>query len=785
MIYPIHEKYTRAMIWALALLAMIAINTGRGFAASPGTLNWRFTTGDDVRNSPLIGQGGIIYVGSGDSYIYAVNPDGSEAWKFPTGGVVYSSPVQGDDGSVYFGSGDKYLYALTADGKPRWRYETGDVIYGSPTIGPNGTIFFGGFDNHVYALNPDGTLKWKFETQSIVFTKPAVTSTGTVYCGSGDTYLYALNPDGTEKWKYQTGGGIFSDPAVGRDGTIYCGSLDNYVYALNADGTLKWRYKTGDGVYSNPFVGMDGTIYVGSWDSYIYALDAEGNLRWRYKTGKQVFSSPVVSVDGTVFCGSDDGYLYALNPDGTEKWKYLTGGVIDGQPAIGPDGTVLFGSWDDHLYALNENNTYFLPVFKPSPGFWSGLGVTNRNDTQVATVTANIYSTSGALLSTQSKAIQAGGQDAFVIGGGVSESGWIQVVSDEPLGGLNFLGRYVGSTSNYYLADVPFTGSLSVSLLIPHVAQNENWDTVLFLANPGSIAASVSLVYTDKSGEASPAYLVDIPAMGSTEVSVQTIGGSNAIRGGYVSISSNTGLTAFALYDNLKSVNYSYAGINAVDQALSYTTYEYALPVFKARPGYWSGFGVTNMNSTSLANVTATVYSQAGTAMETVPKTIPAGGQTVFVIGAELTGDGWIKITSDRPLGGLNFIGQYIDDSTDFYLADVPFTHMTSTLLLIPHVAQNGNWDTMIFMANPNVSGAGVTLTYTDKTGTVTYSHQTTIPANGSKEVSVDEITGGINNKGGYVVISSTRKLTAFALYNNLKTGNFSYAGINAVDISQ
>ena len=56
--------------------------------------------------------------------------------------------------------------------------------------------------------------------------------------------------------------------------------------------------------------------------------------------------------------------------------------------------------------------------------------------------------------------------------------------------------------------------------------------------------------------------------------------------------------------------------------------------------------------------------------------------------------------------------------------------------------------------------------------------------ADGSKEISVSTIANSNSIKGGRVTISSFQRLAAFALYDNLKTGNYSYAGINAVDVS-
>ena len=57
---------------------------------------------------------GVVYVGSYDGYVYALNAsNGTLLWRYLTGNGVYSSPVV-VNGVVYVGSLDDYVYALTA-----------------------------------------------------------------------------------------------------------------------------------------------------------------------------------------------------------------------------------------------------------------------------------------------------------------------------------------------------------------------------------------------------------------------------------------------------------------------------------------------------------------------------------------------------------------------------------------------------------------------------------------------------------------------------------------------
>src|SRR5881394_1923922 len=96
------------------------------------SLLWSFKTGGPVKSSAAIVDG-RVFIGSGDSNVYALDlAGGKKIWAAKTGGPVDSSPLV-LDGKVFFGSVDNSLYAVEAGGgKPVWKYETGDKILGAP-----------------------------------------------------------------------------------------------------------------------------------------------------------------------------------------------------------------------------------------------------------------------------------------------------------------------------------------------------------------------------------------------------------------------------------------------------------------------------------------------------------------------------------------------------------------------------------------------------------------------------------------------------------------------------
>jgi outer membrane protein assembly factor BamB len=230
-------------------------------------------------------------------------------WSFATGPTSSSPAVA--NGMVYVGSNDNNVYALDATtGALQWSFATGNGVSSSPAVA-NGVVYVGSADNNVYALDAaTGALQWSFATGGDVYSSPAVAN-GVVYVGSVDNNLYAIGAaTGFQLWYLITGGPVNSSPAVA-DGVVYVGSSDGNVYALDhAAGGEQWRFAATGGVNSSPAV-ANGVLYVGSAE-IVYAIDvATGVELWSYLTGGTGASSPAVA-NGVVYVGSVYRNIYAF-----------------------------------------------------------------------------------------------------------------------------------------------------------------------------------------------------------------------------------------------------------------------------------------------------------------------------------------------------------------------------------------------------------------------------------------------------------------------------------------
>ncbi|HWE32236.1 MAG TPA: PQQ-binding-like beta-propeller repeat protein [Solirubrobacteraceae bacterium] len=365
-------------------------NTGASESVADyfGDRPWAFATGRGIFSTPVLGGDGSVYVGSGDTYFYALGSDGRLRWRIKTGGLIDAagalSAFDSTLGSapLTFGSADEKLYHVTtpAHGRPRivWTYRASvppvagqrvDWWEGNVAVGPGGVLYAGNTGGTAYAIRPDGRLLWRFTAANSLWTTPAFGPDGSSFWGSLDFHIYRLGPTGLPQWKTFTPGYVISSPAIGADGTVYVGSFDSRLYALDpVTGAVRWSVKTSDHIYSSPALADAGkrttAIYFASASGSVYAVTPRGRLKWSFDTGAPVRSSPALGrAPGgrgwILYVGSSNGRLYALNAaTGRLRWSFDTTlanpylavrNNLNSSPALGRTGVYITGE-DGYVY---------------------------------------------------------------------------------------------------------------------------------------------------------------------------------------------------------------------------------------------------------------------------------------------------------------------------------------------------------------------------------------------------------------------------------------------------
>lgn len=311
---------------------------------------WATHTGDEVRGTATI-AGDVVYVGSYDGYLYALElENGRPVWRFPTGRGVVSRPAV-VDGLVIFGSEDGAVYAVDQKTSTlRWRYLTALPVRSSPAV-VGGLVVIGSDDGFCYTLDRDsGQLVWRRHTRAPIRSSPLIMA-NRILVGSDDggVYCWSLN-DGQARWRRELGEPVLSSPAP-LDSSIVIGCLDGRLYRLSLEGgEIQWSMATGGPVVATPLV-ASGLVVVGSADGSLYAVDEErGSVIWSQRLGAQITGGAAVW-ESLGFVGTVDGRLVAFSLDGDIRWSITLDAPIVATPAVARRWLVV-GALDGRIYAL-------------------------------------------------------------------------------------------------------------------------------------------------------------------------------------------------------------------------------------------------------------------------------------------------------------------------------------------------------------------------------------------------------------------------------------------------
>lgn len=380
------------------------------YAGKPGPhlagLQWRFPTHGAVTSSPVAADG-VVYVGSGDGHVYALDlATGEERWEATAAGAVDAAPALAV-GRVFVGDRAGVFHALdAATGREVWRFregapvpfpwghESGDFYRSSAAI-VDGKVIFGGSDGFVYALDPTGgNVVWRADLGARIPGSPAVAD-GLVVIGDAAGVVHGLDlATGASRWTFRTAGADLVSANFGFDrrtiqaspsitgGRVFVGARDGFLYALDLrTGKEDWHFDHEvSWVNTTPAV-AGGVVYDGSSDGhFVQAVEAAtGRELWRADTENIEWASPAVA-GGSVFVGDASGWMYAFDRGtGALQWRYRAGDRVMSSAVVVGD-LVVFGSDDGGVYALRTSETPTRRVVYWSDALAKGVGYRGAQD---------------------------------------------------------------------------------------------------------------------------------------------------------------------------------------------------------------------------------------------------------------------------------------------------------------------------------------------------------------------------------------------------------------------
>ena len=330
--------------------------TGAATSALPDKLKikWQFKAKDGIEGTAAI-AGGVVFIGSFDSHLYAIDlKTGAPKWKTKLGAI--KSPPGFRNGQLFVGDEDGKFHCLdVATGAKRWTFDAeADVTSGTGFAGDD--ILFGTSGELLYCLAKDGTKKWAFKVAGgPVNATPAVSGNVTFVAGC-DSKLHVIDTkNGKEIRAVDLAGQVGSTGALSGD-VLYIGTMTNEVQAIDwKQGRVLWTYQPAK--RAQPFQAAvaltDNLVIAGSKDKRIHAINRKtGKPVWTFLTESRVDSSPVV-VGKRIYAGSLDGNLYVLDLKGALIQKIALDSDIVGSPAVAGNSLVI-ATVKGIVYCLGE-----------------------------------------------------------------------------------------------------------------------------------------------------------------------------------------------------------------------------------------------------------------------------------------------------------------------------------------------------------------------------------------------------------------------------------------------
>jgi outer membrane protein assembly factor BamB len=319
---------------------------------------WQFKAKDSIESAVAIANG-VVYVGSMDEYLYALDlKTGAKKWAYKAGSIKAAPSFS--EGSIYVGNIDGVFHCVDAQtGDKRWTHDGGAEITSGANFAKN-AVLFGSGDEMLYCLSREGKELWKFHVPGgPVLGSPAIVGERTFAAGC-DSSLHVIDVvRGTEVgMPLDLGGQVGATVAVDGD-LLFVGTMSNQVLGINwKKGEFVWKYEPTERhqpFFSSPAL-TPKLVIVGSRDKLIHAIDrTTGREVWTFPTRNKVDSSPVVA-GNRVYVGSFDKKLYVLDlATGARVTSFDLGSEIVGSPAVA-DGRLVIGTTDGVVYCLGPKN---------------------------------------------------------------------------------------------------------------------------------------------------------------------------------------------------------------------------------------------------------------------------------------------------------------------------------------------------------------------------------------------------------------------------------------------
>jgi len=373
---------------------------------------------------------------------------------------------------------------------------------------------------------------------------------------------------------------------------------------------------------------------------------------------------------------------------------------------------------------VDVRKTHYLTHFSADAIWFTGIAVANPNTSTDANVTLTAFNDAGVMLGTPANwIVPAQGKKAQTFKSlfpGQAGMGWIQVDSDIDVLAFNVY----GNTVNGGIAAIP-SCELGENLVLPHFVSNASWWTGVAIVNPGTHLSNVTLKAYQADGTLiqEDSFAVDTgrKLLSMVEDLLPLTNG----RDGWILVETSVGnpVGASLVFGSRGTTPSKFAALPAVPTSTTMN-----LSAFVSDADWWTGVAIVNPSG-SAANLTMSAYAPDGTLIQTTYPSLPSLNKTLGFVKTLFTlnghGKGWIEVSSDQPIVGLEILNANDDAEQAWGLAGVA-SQPSGAKLYMTHYAVGYPWWTILGIANLDPtnpadvhlkaqSDAGVSSAYTDK----------------------------------------------------------------------
>ncbi len=283
------------------LLYCLELETGRPV--------WRYDTGSSIISMPAVFEGGIL-LGTLDGRVLKVGSRGELKWEVEVGGAVRSTPIP-EGGWVYFGSSDNYVYCVSAeDGSRKWSFDAQSPIELSPCLYEK-QVFVVSFEGDLFALDAvDGRLNWTFRSQGVPVVFPSADN-GKVFLATEFIIYCSDAQSGKLVGKYYPGPGVISNLAIRGNQVIAAGGSCNTLSLDTRTGDPLWSANSGESPTWTWLVATNEDVYLSGPD-HLLALTVESGTPAMDRDLMGILPETLTITERHILAGTDSRKVYCF-----------------------------------------------------------------------------------------------------------------------------------------------------------------------------------------------------------------------------------------------------------------------------------------------------------------------------------------------------------------------------------------------------------------------------------------------------------------------------------------